>query len=339
MVSTQQMLTAIDGQLERGPATIAGLTLSRPGLEGWRNIVAQYTSETINHVVPISGTSTVTSEYGMRAHPISGMHKHHDGVDFAGGTYVLASAGGVVLAAGSAGGYGNTVLIGHPDGSVTVYAHQADIRVSPGDRVDAGATIGTVGMSGKATGKHLHYEYIRPGGRRDTPEIEGVVLAKDTVVHGGDGTGTKQAYKNAAIGGGIGAGLMLLYRTFFSAGTETDENGNKVEAGFGFWDLVDMLFMGALFAGIAYYFGDTIREAFKKDGKEKVGTQQASLEGGTGERTIQQTAIQATPLSSDIAALAGTVPENAKFVVRDSGDNATWHSAPFISTTPNGINL
>ncbi len=110
--------------------------------------------------LPSSTPGRVTSDFGGRVDPLAGEHRHHDGLDLAApeGTPVLAVRGGVVRRAGDAGGYGNLVEIDHGDGVTTRYAHQAELRVAPGDRVEAGDVLGTVGSTGRSTGPHLHLE-------------------------------------------------------------------------------------------------------------------------------------------------------------------------------------
>lgn len=86
----------------------------------------------------------------------------NNGVDLAAptGTKILASASGTVLLArnGYNGGYGNMVIIKHPNGTQTLYAHQSKIATSTGDKVSQGEVIGYVGSTGRSTGPHLHYE-------------------------------------------------------------------------------------------------------------------------------------------------------------------------------------
>jgi len=107
---------------------------------------------------PIPGR--VESGFGSRMHPIFGTVKMHNGVDMHGSTGqpIRAGAGGTVILSGVKGGYGNTVMIDHGGGMVTLYAHQSTIGVSVGQKVTAGQTIGYVGSSGLSTGPHLHFE-------------------------------------------------------------------------------------------------------------------------------------------------------------------------------------
>ncbi|MFQ5538701.1 MAG: M23 family metallopeptidase, partial [Gemmatimonadota bacterium] len=109
---------------------------------------------------------------GGRYHPILKRWRSHKGVDYAAdaGTPVMATADGVVIHRGRKGGFGNAVEIRHPNGFITRYAHLSGFRrgVYKGTRVHQGDIIGYVGMTGLATGPHLHYEMIR-GGRQIDP--------------------------------------------------------------------------------------------------------------------------------------------------------------------------
>jgi murein DD-endopeptidase MepM/ murein hydrolase activator NlpD len=102
-----------------------------------------------------------------RLHPLLNLIRAHEGVDYAApsGTPVVAAGDGRVRFRGSRGGYGNLLEIDHGGGVVTVYGHLA--RFAPGARIGAqvrqGETIAYVGMSGLATGPHLHYEYRLDG--------------------------------------------------------------------------------------------------------------------------------------------------------------------------------
>jgi murein DD-endopeptidase MepM/ murein hydrolase activator NlpD len=107
---------------------------------------------------PCSGA--VVSGFGNRVHPISGTSRMHSGVDIdcANGAPISAAGDGVVVEAGSRGGYGNAVVIDHGDGLATLYAHQSQIAASTGQQVSTGEVIGYVGSTGYSTGPHLHWE-------------------------------------------------------------------------------------------------------------------------------------------------------------------------------------
>lgn len=120
---------------------------------------------------PVSG-GRVSSEFGMRTHPISGKRKMHTGIDIAApaGTRVNSMKEGKVVFAGQKGGYGNMVIVDHGNGVTTRYAHLSSINVRPGDSVDAGQKLGGVGSTGNSTGNHLHFE-VRENGNPVNQEI------------------------------------------------------------------------------------------------------------------------------------------------------------------------
>lgn len=106
----------------------------------------------------------ITSGFGMRMHPILGYSKMHKGVDFGAtvGTPIFAAGNGVVEEIGFKGGYGRYVRIRHNGQLETAYAHMSRFSANlyRGARVNQGQVIGYVGMSGRATGPHLHFETI-----------------------------------------------------------------------------------------------------------------------------------------------------------------------------------
>ena len=112
---------------------------------------------------PLDG-ARLSSNFGMRKHPISGYNKMHKGVDFAAplGTPIYAGGNGVVEYVGKNGGYGNYIRIRHNNEYKTAYAHLSSFKkgISKGVRVNQGDVIGFVGSTGNSTGPHLHYEII-----------------------------------------------------------------------------------------------------------------------------------------------------------------------------------
>jgi murein DD-endopeptidase MepM/ murein hydrolase activator NlpD len=102
----------------------------------------------------------VTSPFGNRTSPFSGILKFHEGIDIAAqtGTPVTAPADGVVVRAGFSTGYGNVVEISHGYGIMTLYGHNSRLNVKAGQRVKRGDVISYVGDTGSSTGPHLHYE-------------------------------------------------------------------------------------------------------------------------------------------------------------------------------------
>lgn len=103
----------------------------------------------------------ITSGFGMRNHPILGYSRMHKGVDFGGaiGTPIMAAGDGIVSFKGWKNGYGNFVTIKHNNTYETAYGHMSKFgNISEGNRVKQGQVIGYVGMTGMASGPHLHYE-------------------------------------------------------------------------------------------------------------------------------------------------------------------------------------
>jgi len=142
--------------IREATAAATGLAVGSASLEGF--------------VMPTSGS--VGSAFGPRVHPIFGTVRQHTGVDIgaATGNAIWASKDGRVIFAGWKGGYGNTVVMVHGDGTVTtLYAHMSVIHASVGDRVDQGEVIGEIGSTGFSTGPHLHFE-VRVNGEPKDPQ-------------------------------------------------------------------------------------------------------------------------------------------------------------------------
>ena len=112
---------------------------------------------------PLDGAK-ISSNFGMRKHPILGYNKKHQGVDFAAphGTPIYAAGNGTIEYAGNNGGYGRYIRIRHNSSYKTAYAHLSKFNkgITKGARVKQGQTIGYVGSTGRSTGAHLHYEVI-----------------------------------------------------------------------------------------------------------------------------------------------------------------------------------
>ena len=102
----------------------------------------------------------ITSDFGMRLHPIFKRYRKHPGIDFAAkaGAPIYATADGIVKLAKYNGGYGNCVFIDHLYGFESRYGHMQKILVRRGQRVKRGDKIGLVGKTGIATAPHLHFE-------------------------------------------------------------------------------------------------------------------------------------------------------------------------------------
>ncbi len=127
---------------------------------------------------PVPGS--VSSNFGMRRHPILGYSRMHRGMDFRAGygTPILAATDGRVTAAGWAGGYGKQVRIAHPGGLLTSYSHMSRIVAQPGTAVRQGQLIGYVGSTGLSTGPHLHYELYKDGVAVDPASVKFVVRSQ-----------------------------------------------------------------------------------------------------------------------------------------------------------------
>jgi murein DD-endopeptidase MepM/ murein hydrolase activator NlpD len=129
--------------------------------------------------------SRVTSSFKMRFSPILHRWKAHLGIDYGAaiGTPVRTVGDGIVVFAGEQNGFGNIVIIKHNNTDETVYAHLSRIDVRPGQGVTQGQHVGAVGMTGWATGPHLHFEFRVNGVHRNPVEIarrsEAVAITAD----------------------------------------------------------------------------------------------------------------------------------------------------------------
>jgi len=119
---------------------------------------------------PTPGYTTITSEYGMRTHPVTGAYKLHTGVDIGAPleSSFVAAANGIVSKATFSPAYGNMVIIDHGGGVQTLYAHGNEIMVQVGQTVSTGTEILKVGSTGYSTGPHAHFE-IRINGQTVNP--------------------------------------------------------------------------------------------------------------------------------------------------------------------------
>ncbi|MGM9973868.1 MAG: murein hydrolase activator EnvC family protein [Clostridiaceae bacterium] len=120
------------------------------------------------YIRPANGR--VSSEYGYRTNPVTGIYKLHAGIDIAAstGSPVYATRGGTVAFSGLMGGYGNVVIINHGNGVQSLYAHNSALKVSTGQQVSQGQIISLVGSTGNSTGPHLHFE-IKVNGQPTNP--------------------------------------------------------------------------------------------------------------------------------------------------------------------------
>lgn len=134
-------------------------------------------------ICPLKSYTRISSEYGWRKNPVSGVNKLHAGIDFAApaGTPIYAAASGYVQVAGwSGGGYGNYVIIYHgkmTDGNAysTLYGHMRSVATSAGRYVNQGDLIGYVGSTGNSTGNHLHLEVWKGGSKANAVNPRGYI--------------------------------------------------------------------------------------------------------------------------------------------------------------------
>jgi len=127
---------------------------------------------------PAPGYSTITSNFGMRFHPILKINRLHTGTDIGmpTGSYIVASNDGVVIKSVYTSSYGNMVMLDHGGGITTLYAHGSEIIAQTGDTVEKGDLIMKAGSTGWSTGPHLHFEVRINGTPMDPMEF----LSKQT---------------------------------------------------------------------------------------------------------------------------------------------------------------
>ena len=115
---------------------------------------------------PVPGYTKITSQFGMRLHPILHVYKIHTGIDIGApyGANFVAANDGVVIKAGMNSAYGNMVVIDHGGGVSTLYAHGSEILVTLGQTVTRGEPVLKVGSTGYSTGPHAHFE-VRVNGQ------------------------------------------------------------------------------------------------------------------------------------------------------------------------------
>ena len=163
-----QLLNKQEDQLEQQIKDI--INSSKPS-GGQTNFVPSSNPSGYANPVPYADRY-ISSGYGMRTNPVTGVYKLHAGIDIScGGSggqtgpftkQIVASKAGTVSYAGWCSGYGNTVMITHDDGYLTLYAHNYTMNVTVGQRVTQGQQIAIMGTTGNSTGAHCHFE-IRDG--------------------------------------------------------------------------------------------------------------------------------------------------------------------------------
>lgn len=145
-----ETIEAYQAELEAVEAEIRLLSLSYVGAEYVGGVM----------LWPVPGYTRITSRYGMRTHPITGIYKLHTGTDIGApyGADFIAANDGIVVKAGYNGAYGNMVILDHGGGIQTLYAHGSEILVEEGQIITAGTPILKVGSTGYSTGPHAHFE-------------------------------------------------------------------------------------------------------------------------------------------------------------------------------------
>lgn len=121
----------------------------------------------------LPGQSYISSDYGYRIHPVTGVKKFHTGVDLAsGGTPqpVYSTAPGTVKTFPYSSTAGNYIAVVHKN-YTSLYMHLSEVFVMPGQKVPAGYRIGTTGSTGASTGIHLHYEERTAQGKHRRPSF------------------------------------------------------------------------------------------------------------------------------------------------------------------------
>jgi murein DD-endopeptidase MepM/ murein hydrolase activator NlpD len=191
--TTTQISGALKGEaagpLVEGDKEFSQLFANWKQLEGGvSSVAAARQAVAVPAGMPV-GNVRLTSDYGMRTHPVLGGRRSHNGVDLAGptGTPVYATADGVVGKAEYFGSYGNFIQIEHGGQLETRYAHLSGYTVSAGQRVRKGDLIGYIGSTGRSTGPHLHYE-VRVAGDSVDPRPYLMADAGSLIAgHGGQG--------------------------------------------------------------------------------------------------------------------------------------------------------
>lgn len=154
--ATTNSMNAMEGQ-----SNIEMTTKADSGVAG-----TKVTVNGIDWLVPVTFTS-VTSEFGMRDHPIDGEYKMHYGIDLAADSItnkpVIAARGGTAYVSYGTAGGGFMVTINHADNYSTTYMHMTHYAIKNGVSVKAGQVIGYVGSTGGSTGSHLHYQVSHNG--------------------------------------------------------------------------------------------------------------------------------------------------------------------------------
>lgn len=171
-------MPTVDSKVHSAPPAAVALTAS-PALAATapapapRSAIApapRITADNTIEVLDLPPRKTISSNFGFRKHPLSRHWKFHNGIDIAmpAGSPVTAALSGRVVFSGYDEAIGNYIKIEHADGYLTIYGHNAKNLVAEGQLVEQGEVIALVGMTGMATGPHIHFE-LRRNGQRVNP--------------------------------------------------------------------------------------------------------------------------------------------------------------------------
>ena len=159
-VQDAEVNSSLDQLYALRSSALSGATMTGLSLGLTRNVTTAdwLRANSAPNLWPVEGP--VTGSFGERIDPFNGEGAFHSGVDIASsyGQPVIAPADGVVVFADILGGYGRAIMIDHGHGLTTRFGHLANFAVTSGQHVHRGDTIGYVGLSGRSTGPHLHYE-------------------------------------------------------------------------------------------------------------------------------------------------------------------------------------
>lgn len=152
-VASMEELYALKNTAMSGGASLGiGMDMNSATIRDWDRLAAAPS------LWPVEGR--ITSAFGQRMDPFNDEGAFHRGIDISSpyGTRVMSPADGVVRFAYLMNGYGRAIIVDHGQGITTLYGHLSGFGVTPGQMIHRGDTLGYVGISGRSTGPHLHYE-------------------------------------------------------------------------------------------------------------------------------------------------------------------------------------